>query len=402
LHQAKRSLEPAYLGVDLTMPGKARVGSQADRRSGKTGYLPTLDGWRAIAILAVIFQHDTLHTIGPFSTAWLFEHGGWSGVDLFFAISGLLICSRLLEEEKVFGRISLRNFYIRRAFRILPPALAFLCALALLISTGVLHIGWREWLGTAFFLRNYTSLLGQIGPDSYYTGHFWSLAVEEHFYLILPAMLVLTRKRWRVPVLLALSLAVAVHRFHVLENRPWNEVLFHTDIRLDGLLMAALFAVLAQPVEIRAKIKRWLSFWPLPLIAAMILYTSWQGSFWQMTLVTVLLPMTVLGAVLNPNGRLALPLEWAPVKYIGHISYSLYVWQELFLSGHYNIGYPLGIFESTPLRYAATLGMAIASYHLLERPLIRLGHKLAPPATPGREDIPDVFPSAERPTEGTA
>jgi peptidoglycan/LPS O-acetylase OafA/YrhL len=383
------------------MPGRATVELLPTRAGGRTGYLPTLDGWRAIAILAVIFQHDKLHSIGPFSATWLFEHGGWSGVDLFFAISGLLICSRLLEEEKVFGRISLRNFYIRRAFRILPPALAFLCALALLISTGVLHIGWREWLGTAFFLRNYTSLLGQIGPDSYYTGHFWSLAVEEHFYFILPAILVLTRKGWRLPVLLGLSLIVAVHRFHVLEFRPWSEVLFHTDIRLDGLLVAAIFAVLAQPVEIRARMKKWLRFWPLPLIAATILYTKWQGSFWQMTLVTLLLPMTVLGAVLNPNGQLALVLEWVPIKYIGRISYSLYIWQELFFSGHYNIGCPLGILESTPLRYAATLGMAMASYHLLERPLIRLGHRLAPPATPGRDDLPEAAPNIERNTENT-
>jgi peptidoglycan/LPS O-acetylase OafA/YrhL len=211
--------------------------------------------------------------------------------------------------------------------------------------------------------------------------------VEEHFYLILPAMLVLTRKRWRVPVLLGLSLIVAVHRLHVLEFRPWNEVLFHTDIRLDGLLIPAIFAVLAQPAEVRAKMKKWLRFWPLPLIAAMILYTKWQGSFWQITFVTLLLPMAVLGAVLNPNGYLALALEWAPIKYIGRISYSLYIWQELFFSGHSNIGFPLGVLESSYLRYAATLGIAIASYHLLERPLIRLGHRLAPPATPGREDI---------------
>jgi peptidoglycan/LPS O-acetylase OafA/YrhL len=322
-------------------------------------------------------------------------HGGWSGVDLFFAISGMLICSRLLEEERVFGRISLRNFYIRRAFRILPPALAYLGAIAILVFTGVLHIGLRELLGTAFFLRNYTSLLGQIGPDSYYSGHFWSLAVEEHFYLILPAVLVLTRKRWRVPVLLGLSLIVAVHRFHVLEFRPWQEVLFHTGIRLDGLLIPAIFAVLAQPGEARETMRKWLRFWPLPLIAAMILYTKWQGSFWQMTLVALLLPMTVLGAVLNPKGYLALALEWAPLRYLGRISYSVYIWQQLFFVSHLNIGYPLGILESTPLRYAATLGIAIASYHLLERPLIKLGHRLAPPATPGRGDLPNDLPNTE-------
>jgi peptidoglycan/LPS O-acetylase OafA/YrhL len=368
---------------------QARIRAQASLARGKAGYLPTLDGWRAIAILAVIFQHDTLHSIGFFSTGWLFLHGGWSGVDLFFAISGLLICSRLLEEEQVFGRISLRHFYIRRAFRILPPALAFLGAIAILLLTGVLHIGWREWFGTAFFVRNYTALLGKTGVDSYFTGHFWSLAVEEHFYLILPAVLVLTRKRWRVPTLLGLSLIVAVHRLHVLDSRPWRQVLFHTDIRLDGLLIPAIFAVLAQSSVVREKMRRWLRFWPLTLVAAMILYGKWEGSFWQMTLVAVLMPMSVLGAVLNPGGRLALVLEWAPLKYLGRISYGIYIWQELFFTHHANVGYPLGILENTPLRYVATLAIAMISYHFLERPLIKLGHRLAPPATPGREDIRD-------------
>lgn len=384
----------------MTLPGRPRIGQQSLRSDGKTGYLPTLDGWRAVAILAVICQHDSLHSIGPFTTEWLFQHGGWSGVDLFFAISGLLICSRLLEEERVFGRISLRNFYIRRAFRILPPALAYLGVIAVLISTGVLHIGWRELLGSALFLRNYSSIMGKLGPDSYFVGHFWSLAVEEHFYLILPAMLLLTRRGWRVPVLLGFSLIVAAHRFQVLGSRPWGEVLFHSDIRLDGLLIPAAFAVFAQSSKARETMRKWLRFWPFLLIPVMILYSRWEGSFWQMTLVAVLIPMAVLGAVLNPNGYLALTLEWAPFKYLGRISYGVYLWQELLFTRHVNLGNPLGILESTPLRYAATLGIAMASYHFLERPLIKMGHKLAPPATPGRDDITNYVPNAGRSVGG--
>lgn len=361
----------------------------------KAGYLPTLDGWRAVAILAVICTHDSLHSIGPFSTRWLYLHGG-SGVDLFFAISGLLICSRLLEEERVLGFISLRNFYIRRAFRILPPVLAYLGTIAVLIQTGVLHIGWREWFGTAFFLRNYSSLMGAPGPDSWFTGHFWSLAVEEHFYFILPAVLVLTRKRWRVQVLLGICLVVFVHRFSVLQARPWGEVIFHTGTRLDGLLIPALFAVLALKAEFRETMQKCLKFWPLLLIPVIILCANWEGSFGRITLLALLMPMAVLGSVLNPGGYLALALEWAPVRYIGRISYSLYIWQQLFFPVHFDIGYPLGILENTPLRYVATLAIAIASYHFLERPLIRLGHRLAPPATPGRCDLPNEMGNSMR------
>src|SRR5580698_3634021 len=99
--------------------------------ASKPHYLPTLDGWRALAILAVMFSHDSVHTLGPFTTAWLYQHGDL-GVDLFFAISGILICSRLLTEEESQGFISRRNFYIRRVFRILPPAIFFLATLLLL------------------------------------------------------------------------------------------------------------------------------------------------------------------------------------------------------------------------------------------------------------------------------
>src|SRR4051812_25189132 len=87
------------------------------------GYLPTLDGWRAIAILAVLLDQAT-------TREWLqklqYFRTGPNGVSLFFAISGYLICSRLLEEESIRGRISLKDFYIRRACRILPPAFAYL------------------------------------------------------------------------------------------------------------------------------------------------------------------------------------------------------------------------------------------------------------------------------------
>lgn len=92
--------------------------SAAARRS--KDYMPTLDGWRAISVLAVMLYHDSLHSLGSLSTRW-FHNFGYVGVDVFFAISGLLICSRLLAEERKYGQISLKHFYIRRAFRIRLP-----------------------------------------------------------------------------------------------------------------------------------------------------------------------------------------------------------------------------------------------------------------------------------------
>src|SRR5438309_1226291 len=87
--------------------------------------IPSLDGWRAIAVFSVIAYHDQVHHIGILSNSLWHEYGRL-GVDLFFAISGMLICTRLLEEEAALGQISLKGFYIRRFFRILPPAFAYL------------------------------------------------------------------------------------------------------------------------------------------------------------------------------------------------------------------------------------------------------------------------------------
>lgn len=158
----------------------------------KSGYLPTLDGWRAAAIIAVLLDHTLEYSpLRCYPKLMNFAHTGPNGVSLFFAISGFLICSRLLEEEGAFGRISLRGFYIRRACRILPPALFYLIVIAVLSVCGLIVVSPGEWFGSAFFFRNY--LPGDWISRGWggYTVHYWSLAVEEHFYLLWPAALVL-------------------------------------------------------------------------------------------------------------------------------------------------------------------------------------------------------------------
>jgi peptidoglycan/LPS O-acetylase OafA/YrhL len=158
------------------------------------GYLPTLDGWRALAILAVILHHDSLHRLGWLSTGWIREHGE-RGVQLFFALSGILICTRLLEEEQIRGRIDIRGFYIRRICRIQPAAWAYLAVVGLLMLFGVIAREPKGILYSVLLVRNIFPL--QPTYEGWYTAHYWSLSVEEHFYLLLPAFLLLVR-RYRV------------------------------------------------------------------------------------------------------------------------------------------------------------------------------------------------------------
>jgi peptidoglycan/LPS O-acetylase OafA/YrhL len=363
----------------MAAPTTSSSPQPAVKPSRPAGYLPTLDGWRTIAILFVMFCHDSVHHLGPFSTAWLYEHGNL-GVDVFFAISGILICSRLLTEEDSQGFISRRSFYIRRAFRILPPAALFLATLLVLKATVHLPVQLPEVLASFFFLRNYTftfSHFQTIYP--FYTSHFWSLAVEEHFYFLLPSLLVFTPKKWRAPLLLILASAISLHRI-----APNSWLSFHSDMRLDALLVPAAFAVLlrspllTQPNHRRRLIQA-LGFWPLIAIALLMPVTYNLIPRTTGLLIAWLMPLIILGTMLRPQSGFSRLLENPLLRYIGRISYSLYLWQQLFLISHFGARTArLGVLQSSPLNWLLTFACAMLSYYLIERPLIRLGHHLAP------------------------
>ena len=346
------------------------------RKSGS--YMPTLDGWRAIAIFSVMVYHESLHHIWGIGTGWFYANGE-TGVDVFFAISGILICSRLLAEEQRFGSISLPQFYVRRAFRILPPAMLYLCVLALLSALSIIpHVG-RDWFGALFFFRNYTRLLGtHLVFGGWFTDHFWSLSVEEHFYLLLPAILVLTRRKHRLKVLSALIVLVAISLAVQLRYRPWTYILFHSDVRLDSLFIPALVAVLIQRDALRIWFRRAGQFWPLTLVAVFALITWTPENFGHVFGLALLMPVLVLGTVLNPGTILSRFLEMSPLRFIGRISYSLYLWQQLFFTSHFHAdASTLGGLQHWPLNYLATFICALASYHLLEKPAMHFGHGIA-------------------------
>ena len=343
-----------------------------------SSYIPTLDGWRAISILLVMSCHDYIHTFGHYSTRWFYLHAKY-GVDIFFAISGLLICSRLLDEEARHGAISLRHFYIRRAFRILPPAILYLLVIALLSSLGIIPRIGSEWFGALFFFRNYSRFFGNpLALGEWFSGHFWSLSVEEHFYFLLPGILVLTRRRYRFTVILAFIGLIALRLIFDLHHRPWDLISHHTDIVLDSLLIPALFAILLRKPAFRDAFRRIGLFWPLIIALIFTLLTWSPDNAPKVLALTLLTPLMVLSSVLHPDSILGRFLEWSPLRYIGRISYSLYIWQMLFFVGadpHFVS--TLGFLQHAPFNYLATFLCAIASYTLLEKPAIHLGHQIS-------------------------
>jgi len=370
----------------------------------KTGYLPTLDGWRAIAILAVLLDHATEYSsLRQHPRVIASTHTGPNGVSLFFAISGFLICSRLLEECRVFGRISLRGFYIRRACRILPPAIFYLLVIAMLSLLGIIVVTQSEWWSSLLFFRNYlpTSSIGRGWGG--YTIHYWSLAVEEHFYLLWPAVLLFLGKRRAAWFALGLSVAIAAWRAWDLHYHWFDRLvpglLFgtRTDVRLDALLLGCLAALILQEDSIRSAFSRGFKPWIWLVcagayIAIQVMYLLHRARTYSI-IESILLPLLVVGTVYRPQTWVGWLLETRPLKWIGRLSYSLYLWQQLF-------SVPTGgswivVLQRFPVNIALIFFCAWISYRFVERPFIRWGHRLAPPPTEGRDDLGSAAKSLE-------
>ena len=290
------------------------------------------------------------------------------GVSVFFALSGFLITRRLMDEK----RVDLKAFYQRRAFRILPPILVYLAMVALLVP-----VDRSQLLASLFFYRNYLTMPVAKG---WYTGHFWSLAVEEHFYLIWPALLCVAgfrRARWLAP---ASAIAVAVWRI-IDAHYDWigrlNPALrgsvARTDYRLDILLYGCAVALAWDDPRVQTVLRR-VGGTTLAVLAAAtaVVFQVWQPPMY-LTLVAIFMALLPAATVAKPQSWAGRFLELSPVAWVGRLSYSLYIWQQLFLSPH-----PGTVWQRAPWNLAAIFLCAAGSYYLVERPAIAFGKRLRP------------------------
>jgi peptidoglycan/LPS O-acetylase OafA/YrhL len=327
-------------------------------------YLPTLDGWRAVAIVAVLCCH------AGWPNASLAPYGAM-GVSVFFALSGFLITRRLMEER----RIDLAAFYRRRAFRILPPIVVYLALMALLgLGLRLIPMDPGQLWASLFFYRNYLTAPVSQG---WYTGHFWSLAVEEHFYLMWPALLLLVglrRARWVAP---ALALAVAVWRVadsHYDWIGQWNPALrgsvARTDYRLDILLFGCALALVWDDARVRAFFQRiGGTALAVSAVVAAVCCQVWTPPGY-LTMAAVLMALLPAATVAKPGSWAGRFLELPLLAWVGRMSYSLYIWQQLFLPPR-----AVAMWQRTPWNLAVLFLCAAASYYVVERPAMALGRR---------------------------
>ncbi|HAP74885.1 MAG TPA: hypothetical protein DCR14_02240, partial [Acidimicrobiaceae bacterium] len=361
--------------------------------SHKMGYQPTLDGVRAISVLAVILYHAGF--------SWL--HGGFFGVEVFFVVSGFLITSLLIEERDGAGRVSLREFWVRRWRRLLPALFT------MMIAVGVWAVFWgtaeqhtqlrRDYPWAILYLANW----GQIASDQpYFSGtptlfrHLWSLAVEEQWYVVWPLVFVaVARARrggadrrlgvWIAVVAVAVMAGTAAMRVAEWPARAGDGGSFNTNFlylstitRSSGLLLGAAMAFVWRPWRApersRGSAPRVLNAVALAAVAVLVVsfvigrVDANATYLWLLPLVTIASAVLV-GVVVHPwAGAARTVFGWRPLVEVGKRSYGLYLWS-------WPISRIVGAYEGSPAKFALAMAITVpvseACYRWVETPIRR-------------------------------
>jgi peptidoglycan/LPS O-acetylase OafA/YrhL len=348
------------------------------------GYMPQLDALRFFAVLGVIIVHNwqpSSHTLIVGQVDW-----GELGVRLFFVLSGFLITGILiggrdLAERNPKNRLFVtRQFYVRRFLRIFPIYYAVIVVLILAGVGGIMHISpWLFSYSTNIYIWHNLAF-------PYAVPHFWTLAVEEQFYLVWPWVMLFLPRRWLVPFLLTLCCLGPAWRlwasFHY-SPREWSPAYTFTPGVIDFLAIGALLALVAQNDRTREALWRVLKFVVLPI--GLVLYVS---LFWVSHSVDRHAPLALedTGAALifcwliyGASRGFAGPFGWLlgrrPIVYLGKASYGIYIYHFLVpvaiaeVARRLNMHYENSGFVNFVATSIITFGIAALSWQFFERPI---------------------------------
>jgi peptidoglycan/LPS O-acetylase OafA/YrhL len=355
--------------------GGARLALDPSEWGARRGYIPGLDGLRALSISIVLAGHFFLGRFQGFSSL---------GVYIFFVISGFLITRLLLAECKETGTVSATKFYFRRLLRLYPVLIAFVLVVSLIAATRGLAVP-RVEIGAVFlyftnYLESWREAHGLTGTLP--IGLLWSLAVEEHFYIFAPFVVIAVRGDPRKVAIFAAVMCVlpALVRGAYLLIWPdflgTNIIYRLSETRFDSIAFGVLLAALC---EFRRDVIRFLSSYPALLVGLVLLAVSFviRDPVFKDTLrytmrsagAVPLVAVVVFGRMPTLQ-RIA---NWSFAVWIGRLSYSLYIW-------HGAITYIVRPLPVPGLIYGAVLAagsliLAVASYYLIERPVARLRHQ---------------------------
>jgi len=297
---------------------------------------PSLNGLRAISIIMVLFSHFIHRYYVRFDSL---TYLGTLGVDVFFVISGFLITTLCIKEKAITGNLSLKNFYIRRALRILPVAYLYIFVIATLNYFLKLNITFLSFVSSAFFLANLSFFKKpHLGVQSDWNlGHYWSLAVEEQFYILFPIFI---KKKFSVyvgilvTVIFLVPLIIYFQSIFSSLNIGILTAALRYVIKFQGIAIGCLFSVLL--------FKGYLNFgqYKLPLTVIsifMIFYLKFDVEFslescFKNLATSVFVGFIVVNNISPQTNVIYKFLNLKVLNFIGILSYSIYIWQQLFLS----------------------------------------------------------------------
>ncbi len=343
----------------------------------QAGRIPGLDGLRAFSIFFVLLGHldGTKNFVLPSFVEPALDAVPLAslGVRVFFVISGFLITTLLIEEERRTGALSLTRFYFRRTLRIFPPFYLLLLVIALLEGARRISLSPGDLWHAATYTMNYHR------DRAWYLGHTWSLAVEEQFYLLWPFLYAVVRRR-RIEllagyVLLAPAWRLAVSYFLPEQRLGIGETFFTT---ADSIAVGCLLALLRPSLLRSAAYRRVVDSPAYLLILPALFALGALARFAKLDFVLCMSAQNVLIAIFvervtrSSSGAVAAVLRARPVVLIGLWSYSLYLWQQVFI----NRSIQDSLLTAFPYNLVFALALAALSYYAIERPSLRLRQRL--------------------------
>jgi peptidoglycan/LPS O-acetylase OafA/YrhL len=341
--------------------------------------IPSLDGIRGVAVSLVFFAHSGLEQFVP----------GGLGVTIFFVLSGYLITTLMVTEHRAAGSINLRAFYMRRLLRLMPPLLLVVAAAWLLSSLSLIEGAFTSGglLSVLFYFANYYFIAASFHGVPAGLGVMWSLAVEEHFYLLYPplaiALLNAARPRLSAAVLALLCALVLARRCWLASHGAAEAYLdMATDSRADAILVGCFMGLLRNPWPRchRSRSPRWNWALGLACVGALLLSlivrdASFRGTL-RYTLQSLAIAPLIYLAIAHAGHAVFRWLNSRPMIYLGSISYSVYLSHQLILDLVARHWPQLGWADKVLLSAALTLVTAAALRHWIEKPCAALRKRM--------------------------
>jgi peptidoglycan/LPS O-acetylase OafA/YrhL len=344
------------------------IQKQALQKVSSFRYYPQLDGLRAIAILCVLIEHELTRALRI--PGW--GNFGSLGVMLFFVLSGFLITGLLCKEEINTKSIDLKAFYVRRALRIFPAFFVLIAVVSILFSLGlVTDTSWLTILICCLYLRN-------IWGDGGTLGHTWSLSLEEQFYVFWPPVLKRLGQQKALWFAIIATVLITLWRTIVLFMHPEYNPTFvgRPEVRFDSMLIGCCIALYLSQHSLNSPILKKITLFSHPVwtVPALILWTLFgdklpYGGLLYFTLQMFLAAALLLHLVVINKSILSTWLSHPWLVYIGKLSYSIYLWQQIFV---FSKDPDWGWVRVFPMDLVFGIAAGVASYYLIERPFLKL------------------------------